>query len=330
MRCTDLHAHLTPLGVIEYLERGGDARREDERLVLPAALSGFPEGTPMPFPREQWDLELRIAQNRERGISKQVLSVPPYFFGYAFSAERGAHVARLANDDLAHAVAAYPDELLAFATVPLQAVGAAVAELERTRSLGFAGVEIGTNIAGVELDDPKLEPFWAACAALDATVFLHPHHQIGAARAQDYYLHNLLANPAETGLAAARLIFGGVLERHAVRILLSHCGGILPHIAGRLDHGYRVRLECATIPLPPSAYLSRFWFDTIAHDTHTLQSTIDRVGVERIVVGTDAPFDMGITSPLAPVDALQLSPSAYEAIAYRNADALLPRAKALS
>ncbi len=164
---------------------------------------------------------------------------------------------------------------------------------------------IGSSVDGAPLDDPALDVFWAACCALDVPVFMHPHHELGGERAAAYYLGNLFGNPSETGLIAARLIFAGVFERFPrLNMILAHAGGTLAYIAGRLDHGYRVRPETKALPKPPSAYLSRLYFDTITHDDALLAYLVGRVGAERVVVGTDRPFDMGIDDPRATVAAI--------------------------
>ena len=321
----DIHAHLIPLSVVERLVTEGRARYDDGRLLLPSEVSGFESSVPLLITPAFYDQAVRRAWMRERRIARQYLSVPPFFFAYGTQAQHGAALARLANDDLAAAVDAAPHAFCALATLPLQDVELALAEFDRTTALGFAGVAIGSNIAGVELDDPRLEPFWGACARRDALVFIHPHHQVGSARMREYYLHNCVGNPEETGLAAARLIFGGVLERHRLRVVLSHAGGVLPQIVGRLDHAYAVRPECKTIPQPPSAYAARLFYDTIAHDVRALRDLIDRVGAAQVVVGTDAPFDMGVDDPGAVLDALELDARERDAIAFGNLRALVTR-----
>jgi aminocarboxymuconate-semialdehyde decarboxylase len=105
---------------------------------------------------------------------------------------------------------------------------------------------------------------------------------------------NLLRNPLETCLAASRLILSGCLDRHPqLTVILVHAGGFMPYQVGRLDHGYRVRAETkAKIDAPPSSYLRRFYFDTITHATVPLKFLIELVGPDRVLLGTDIPFDM--------------------------------------
>lgn len=327
----DVHAHLTPVSVLARLEREGLGRRDDAggRIMLPATVSGFPAAVPLPISPLHHDLALRRRWMRERGIARALLSVPPYFFAYGEPPRRGAELARLANEDLAAAHAWVPDTFGALAALPLQDIDLAIAELEHAMERGFAGAAIGSNIAGVELDDARFEPFWEACVRLSALLFIHPHHQAGAERMQEYYLHNCVGNPVETGLCAARLIFGGVLERHPLKIVLSHAGGTLPQIVGRLDHAYAVRTESRTTPLPPSAYARRFFYDTIAHDTLALRTLLERVGAEQIVVGTDVPFDMGNDAPAQILDTLDLDPAQRLAIESGNVRGLLAAQAAL-
>jgi aminocarboxymuconate-semialdehyde decarboxylase len=112
------------------------------------------------------------------------------------------------------------------------------------RDLGLVGAQIGSHIEGKNLDDPGLAPFWDAVAELDAFIMIHPTKPAGGARTHAYYLANLVGNPLETTIAAASLVFGGVMEKHPkLKILLVHGGGYVPYQYGRWSHGYEVRDE---------------------------------------------------------------------------------------
>ncbi len=275
---------------------------------------------------------MRASRSRSSsGIDRQIICQPPFFFAYAAAPDVASDICRTGNDALAAVVARAPQRFAAFATVPLQSPAAAVAELRRAvLELGFWGVEIGSSVAGAPLDDPALDVFWDACCELGVPVFMHPHHELGGERAVPYYLGNLFGNPSETGLIAARLIFAGVFERFpALHMILAHGGGTLATIAGRLDHGYRVRQETKTIPNPPSAYLSRIFFDIITHDDATLAFLVQRAGVSSIVVGTDRPFDMGVDDPRGVVARIpNLDDAARAAILGGNARSFLTRGAA--
>jgi aminocarboxymuconate-semialdehyde decarboxylase len=154
---------------------------------------------------------------------------------------------------------------------------------------------------------------------------MHPFEAAPQGAMARFHLGNLVGNLYDTGLAAALLVYGGVLERHpALRVVLYHAGGAFPVLLGRLDKGYAVLPDCrAAIPRPPSSYVSQLWFDILAFDRTALRQQIERFGAERFVVGTDYPLPMGIERPVDEVRALGLPPSAERAILGVNAAALL-------
>jgi len=180
-------------------------------------------------------------------------------------------------------------------------------------------------VQGQGLDEPQFEVFWEAAEALGMVVCLHPFEAVPTGMLARYGLGNLAGNLYDTGLAAALLIYGGVLERHpALRVVLYHAGGALPSLIGRLDMGYTVLPECrSAIPRPPSTYLNQFSFDTIACNCHMLRYLADTYGAERLVIGSDYPLLAGVSHPVAEVKALGLTPEAEQAILGGNASRLL-------
>jgi len=329
--CIDCHSHFLP---DEFVERMLEldllrASKQDGYLDAGNALTGYASPrTRLPYFSLLWDIDERVALADRQRIERQIICLPPFYFGYKPEAGLGLEIARAGNDALANVVAQAPQHFAGFATVPLQSPKDAVAELHRAvEQLGFWGAEIGTSVAGAPLDDAALDVFWDACAQLDVPLFMHPQHELAADRTAQYYLHNLYGNPSETGLAVARMIFAGIFERFPkLNLILAHAGGTIPYLIGRLDHGYRVRPETKTIPKPPSAYLRQLYFDTIAHDDAMLGYLIGRVGYERVVVGTDRPFDMGIDDPRALVSRIPgLSDDQRDAIVGRNASGFLSR-----
>ncbi|MFN2461804.1 MAG: amidohydrolase family protein [Candidatus Velthaea sp.] len=329
--CIDCHAHFLPDPFVALLEERGWAKADKAAgtLDLARAVCGYDaERTRLPYFPALYDLGLRTELAERQGIDRQIVCLPPFYFAYRAAPDDAAAICRAGNETLAEIVSRAPDRFAAFGTVPLQTPDAAVRELHHAvEQLGHWGVEIGSSVGGAPLDDRALDPFWAACCELNVPVFMHPHHELGGERAAPYYLGNLFGNPSETGLIAARLIFSGVFERFPeLNMILAHAGGTLPWIAGRLDHGYRVRPETKTIPKPPSAYLARLTFDTITHDEALLAFLVERVGPGRVVVGTDRPFDMGIDDPRGLVERIpKLDAAQRDAIVGGNARALLAR-----
>jgi aminocarboxymuconate-semialdehyde decarboxylase len=196
--------------------------------------------------------------------------------------------------------------------------------------LGMRGAQIGSNIAGRNLDDPEFEPVWAAAAELDAFILVHPNNVAGAERLSSYYLTNLIGNPLDTTIAGACLVFSGVLERYpSLKVCLAHGGGFLPYQAGRLVHGWHVRAEPKKkLGRPPTDSLKRFYFDTMVHSQEALEFLVGSAGAERVLLGSDYPFDMGMTDAVLTVRALQVGAAEQSAILGETAHAMVGPARA--
>lgn len=317
MTGVDLHAHVAPRTVLERMgllrvDDGGIAVRLGERWQpVPAALL-----TP----------EALFQGPESEGIAIRVVSLPPFLLRHDLAPADGLTYSRAMNDGLAEIARRSGGRIRALATVPLQSPEAAAEELRRAvEVLGCDGVEIASNVAGrTDLDDPALDPFWRAAAELKALVLIHPHDVAGAGRMQPYHLRNLVGNPMETALAASRLLFGGVLRRHPdLRILLSHGGGALPWLLGRLDRGFRVRPESRTGGESPADGARRFLYDTVVHSPEILRMLVTWVGISQVVLGTDFPFDMGDPQAVSTVTRAIRDPGARRAILTGNAERLL-------
>lgn len=255
------------------------------------------------------DPAARIEHMDRMGVDVQGLATFVSEYAYWAPATAGAEAARIQNDRIAQAVAEHPDRLAALgATVPLQDVDRAIAEMDRAvGDLGFKGLQIGGTIAGHNLDEPRFRPFWAAVEDRQTPVILHPSGYPEGDRLGDYFLVNCIGNPLETTVAVTRLIFSGLFEEHpGIRLVLLHGGGYLPFYAARSDHTWKVRPEARThIPEhPPSHYLRQMYFDSMVFQPTYLRHLIDIVGPERVMLGTDFPFDMGEEDPVGLVDSV--------------------------
>ena len=262
-----------------------------------------------PFPREMWDTEKRLRDMDAHGVDIQVLAPTVFTFFYQHEPALGLAAAALQNDEIAAEIKRHPGRFLGIGGVPLQAPELAAQELRRCiMTLGLRGAMIGTHVRGRNLDDPALEPFWATAAELGAFIFIHPHGGAGAERLGAYYLKNLVGLPFETTIAGACLVFGGVLERHPdLKICLSHGGGFVPYQAGRFRHGYDVRPEAkVNLEQSPEASISRLFYDTILHSKPTLEFLVSSAGADRVLLGSDYPFDMGNLDCVARVAALDI------------------------
>ena len=325
-RTTDLHCHFIPPSLLERIDRDGathDIRRTGDGRVSFAgrdSTQGMPEG--------MLDLDERLRWMDREGVETQVLSSWMDFSAYVLPPEAGAWLARCLNELTIEALEGRGDRFRAMAAVPLQAPEVAAEELRYAlEGLGMVAVEIATSLPDTELDEPSLEPFWSAAEELGALVLVHPYASVGAERMTRYFLSNVVSNPAEETVAAAHLIFGGVLERHpGLTVCLTHGGGFLPYGVGRMDRGFEAKSALAAehVSAPPSSFLHRFLYDTIVHSPDSLRFLVERVGSDRVVLGSDYPFPMGDPHPVASVRAAGLADEAVDAILGGNA-ATLPR-----
>jgi aminocarboxymuconate-semialdehyde decarboxylase len=312
-RIIDVHAHILAEDTMTLMraEAPGIGPRL-ERIGEDFAVLDIAGSKYRPFPRGGWDMEKRLADMDAAGIGIQLLSNTPQTFLYNQDPSLTAGLAALQNDQIAKAVAARPARLAGIATLPMQAPKLAADELQRAMvALGLKGAQIGSNINGRNLDDPALEPVWAAANDLNAFIMVHPTGVAGAERLRSYYLANLIGNPLDTTIAAASLVFGGVIERFAnIRFLMVHGGGFVPYQAGRWKHGWQVRPEPQVrLKNSPQASLDRLYFDTILHGQPALEFLVSTCGAARVLLGSDYPYDMGTLEGVRQVRALGISQS---------------------
>ncbi len=320
----DVHSHFFPDRFLRALEREGLAQgvrgedRSGEWIIWSSPRQSARIGPVF------YDVAERLAALDRWGITVQALSLSPPMLYWA-PPELGRELAAVFNEDLASICRAHPDRFVPLATLPLQDVEGALVEAARAVRAGCRGLYVGTNVNGRYLDDPAFTPLYEFAQRERLPIFTHPLNNAGEDRMSGWHLANSVGNPGETALAAARLIMGGVLERFPrLEVVLAHGGGSLAFIAGRMDHAYAVRPESReVIPQRPSVYLRRFYADTITHDDRTLRFLIHTVGPDRVLLGTDHPYDMADTGPVERLRRLELSRADMEAIAAQNATRLL-------
>ncbi|KAJ3275608.1 hypothetical protein HDV01_007611 [Terramyces sp. JEL0728] len=255
-----------------------------------------------------WDAEERIKEIAETSVDVQVLSTIPVLFNYWAKPDHCLDLARYLNDDIAMTCQQYPSKFIGLATLPMQAPDLAVQELRRcVNELGMAGIQIGSHINDWNLDAPELEPIWDACEELDVGIFVHPWDMEQTGRMEKYWFPWLIGMPCETTIAICSLIFGGVLERHPkLRFCFAHgklalilAGGAFPYTLGRIEHGFQVRPDICAVAnkVNPSSYIGRFWTDSLIHDEDALELLIKKIGIDRIILGSDYPFPLGEHKP---------------------------------
>jgi aminocarboxymuconate-semialdehyde decarboxylase len=330
----DIHAHMLPEETIRLL--GKQSPRVAPKLItepdgaIIMEIAG--KVVQRPMPRQIFDLDLRLSDMDRHGVDLQAVCATVQTFFYGEEPALGAACAALQNDELAAVVKRRPDRFLGLATLPLQHPQTAADELRRAmRLLGLRGAQIGSNVNGRNLDDPALDPVWAAANDLRAFVLVHPHGEIVPGdRLASYYMRNFVGLPFETTMAGAALVFGGVIERYPdIVFCLCHGGGFVPYQAGRFVHAWQVRAEPKSrLRGSPEASLARLHYDTIVHSPRALAFLIETVGADRVLLGSDYPFDMGNLDCVARVAAIVLPPDVRDTVLGKRAGALLRHAAA--
>ncbi|HVA76549.1 MAG TPA: amidohydrolase family protein [Candidatus Binataceae bacterium] len=271
------------------------------------------------------DPDARLHAMDTMRIDVQAVSIAP-FYHYWAGRELAQKIIAAANEGLAAMCARHPDRLAGIGTLSMQHPDLAVAQLDRAvRGLGLKGAIISTAVNESELADPKYDPLWSKAEELDALIFMHPAGCPIGTRLAPYYLSNLFGNPADTTIALAHLIFGGVFDRFPrLKLCAAHGGGYFPFYVSRFDHGWTVRPEAHTCREAPSRYLRRIFFDSLVYSPEQLELLVKRAGASQVVIGTDYPFDMGVEDPLERLEAAAgLSAHERSAIRGRNAARLL-------
>jgi aminocarboxymuconate-semialdehyde decarboxylase len=283
-----------------------------------------------PFPRGGWNIERRLKDMDAAEVDVHLLSATPQTYYSDQDPSAAAALAAIQNEQIARHVRDCPDRFMGIATLPMQAPEQAAAELRRAvRELGLLGAMIGSNCQDRNLDHPSFEPLWNTAEELDALIFIHPVHVAGSDRLKSYYLRNLVGNPLDTTIAAACLVFGGVLERHpSLTVVLAHGGGFVPYQMGRWAHGFEVRPEPkVNLKESPQASIDKLRFDTILHAKAQLESMIGWVGASRVLLGSDYPYDMAMLDCVRHVRALSISDADKAIILGGEAARLLAKPK---
>jgi len=305
----DIHAHYYPERYLNLLAQEGEALGIRVRQGPRGVVFEMRDGVLGPIEPAFTDLDLRLrAMNRQK-VAVHALSLTRPMVYWA-EGPLGLKLARAANDAMVEAHRAFPDRFVGLAILPMQDPALAIEELDRVSALpGMRGVYMGTNIHGTDLSQEAYLQVFQRIEALRFPLFLHPLYVIGRDRLKPYFLYNLLGFPFDTAVAAAHLMFSGVLDRcPRLTVCLPHAGGALPHLIGRMDRGHKIHPDCQGARRRPSSYLRRFSYDTISHDASALLYLIRLVGAERVMLGSDYCFKIGYDRPVEVVTRLASLP----------------------
>jgi aminocarboxymuconate-semialdehyde decarboxylase len=325
MRIVDFHNHFYPKVYLDAVRKGSsNVRVTTDAEGNPCIHSPGDINIVVPGHR---DIEFRTKVLNEHGIDTQVLT----FTSPGVDIEKPKWAVKMAsqvNDGLAAIAQTSKGRFAALCTLPLNDPNAAVLELRRAiGKLGMRGSMVFSNVNGKALADRDYWPLWEAANELGAVIYIHPTYPVGVEVMQDYWLMPLVGFLFDTTLAAARLIFAGVIERFPrITWVVAHLGGALPYVAERLDRGFRAFKDCrVNIARLPSEYLKQyFYFDSVNFDPRAIQLAIDFLGADRILAGSDYPHQIGSLSlMLESIRALKISEVDREKILGGNTARLL-------
>lgn len=270
-----------------------------------------------------WDANVRMEECKTCNVLVQVLSTIPVMFNYWAQPQHGFETSQFLNDHIANVVRNAPQSFVGLGTIPMQDPQLAAKELERcVHELGFAGVQIGSNVNNKNLSEREFDVIWETAEKIDACIFVHPWEMMGRDDMQKYWLPWLVGMPAETSRAICSLIFGGVFERFPkLRFAFAHGGGSFPYTIGRIEHGFNERPDLVAVDnaVNPRNYFGKMYFDSLVHDASALQYLVDVAGEDFVALGTDYPFPLGELTPGKLIESMNWNNALKEKLLYRNA-----------
>jgi aminocarboxymuconate-semialdehyde decarboxylase len=322
--CIDIHTHVVPQAFPKYMGRHPDARWPSMAPAKPChrhvMLGGSVYRT---VSHQAWDPQVRIEDMERVNVERQVLSPMPELLSYWLDGADGAAMGRFLNETIAETIAVSPRHFSGLAAVPMQEPERAIDELQyAVRELKLAGVEIGSNINGAPIGDPKFVPFFQACAELGAAVFVHALRPAGMDRlVGPPIFEQTVAFPGEIGLSAMSMITGNTLAAvPGLRIAFSHGGGSLQVNVPRLQHAWNVSPPVKEqLKLSPVEAARRMFYDDLLYDAAPIEALVRLVGATQVMVGTDYPFVIMDQEPAARVESLAFDDAVREALRHGNA-----------
>jgi aminocarboxymuconate-semialdehyde decarboxylase len=323
MLTIDIHTHILPEHLPDFKKKFGYGGFISLDHHKPCCAKMMVDGK---FFREIedncWSAEKRMKECTHHHVDVQVLSTIPVMFSYWAKPDHCLEVSKFLNDHLATIVHRYPTRFVGLGTIPMQAPELAIKELERCKTIGLAGVQIGSHVNDWNLNDENLFPVFQACEQMNMAVFVHPWDMMAQDKMKKYWLPWLVGMPAESSLAICSMIFGGVFERlPTLRVAFAHGGGSFPSTIGRVEQGFLARPDLVAVDnnVNPKNYLGKFWVDSLTHDADMLHHLIKLFGSNRVALGTDYPFPLGEIVPAELIHSMNLNNQVKEDLLSRAA-----------
>lgn len=315
----DMHTHILPAEMPNWTEKFGYGNFIWLKQQKPG-LADMMRGNHFfrTIAENCWDADVRIKEYEQFNTQVQVVCTIPVMFSYWSKPKDGLEISRFLNDHIAELQDRYPKNYVGLGTIPMQDTELAISELYRLKhELNIVGIQIGSNVNDLNLNEPQFFPIFEACEQLGIAIMIHPWEMMGEKSMERYWLPWLVGMPAETARAMASLIFGGVLERLPnLRVLASHAGGSFIPTLGRIEHGFNCRPDLVAVDnnRSPKKYLGKFWTDCITHDIDLLKYILKQQGSSRVCLGSDYPFPLGDLEIGKFIEDSDLSPAVIEDI----------------
>ena len=319
----DIHTHIMPDKMPNWVEKFGYGEfiHLEHRNCKACMMKGdklFRE-----VDENCFNAEVRIKEMDDTDVNIQVLSTIPVLFNYWAKPKDCLETSRFLNDHIANTVVKDTKRFIGIGTVPMQDTAMAIQEMERcVNELKMPGLEIGSNINGINLSDPKFFLFYEAAQKLGCSLFVHPWEMMGEGQMQKYWLPWLVGMPAETSRAICSMIFGGVFEKFPkLKVAFAHGGGSFPITIGRIEHGFNVRPDLVAIDnaINPRDYIGKFWIDSLVHDEKAMRFIIDIMGEDKICLGSDYPFPLGEQHPGKLIQSMNFPQTLVDKLNHKNA-----------
>ena len=319
----DIHTHIMPAQMPNWVQKFGYGNfiHLEHRNCKACMIKG--DKVFRQVDDNCFDAEVRLAEMNDTNVDIQVLSTIPVLFNYWAKPKDGLETSRFFNDHIANTVIKNTNRFIGLGTVPLQDIELAIIEMERcVLELHMPGLEIGSNINGINLSDKQFFPFYKRAEELGCSLFVHPWEMMGETQMPQYWLPWLVGMPAETSRAICSMIFGGVLQQFpALKVAFAHGGGSFPFTIGRIEHGYNVRPDLVAVDnaIHPRDYIGKFWIDSLVHDAKALHYIVDVMGADNICLGSDYPFPLGEHHPGKLINEVINDTELQQKLLYKNA-----------
>ncbi len=290
MKNIDVHSHMLPDSSIHELSGEIIPIGKGDLYNIKALGKSV-----APMPKGFFDIEARKKELAGMGVDGQIISPTHHLFMYSAKLDVAEKASRAQNNGISAVCRQEPDRFYGNATLPMQDPASSVKEMERAYSdLAMKGIEIGTNIAGKNLDDESLYPVYEKAQELGMPIFVHPNDFLGPERLQKYYMGIVVGTLAETTVAVTSMIFGGVFNKFPkLKMIFCHGGGAIPFQVGRLKHAVSIRDELRGSDVDVDRGLKNVFFDSVVFDDEALKFLVEKTGSDNVLLGTDYPFNMG-------------------------------------